>query len=163
MEINAPRESWTGILVPASLILGLILLLSLNLGQPGTAAPGSDLEPWLKLAAGYLGSGAEIAAALVIGAAVLRGVAAYVRQLFSGSNSQPDSVESIRLRLGRTLALALEFTIASDILRTAVAPTRQDIMNLAAIVLLRTLLNFFLEREIRMGEEQRSRVESTVK
>jgi len=62
---------------------------------------------------------------------------------------------SIRLQLGRVLALGLEFTIASDILRTAVAPTRQDILNLGAIVLLRTLLNYFLEREIREGEERR--------
>nr|MBA3922947.1 DUF1622 domain-containing protein [Nostocaceae cyanobacterium] len=49
----------------------------------------------------------------------------------------------------------LEFTVASDILRTAVAPTRQDILNLAAIVLLRTLLNYFLEQEIRQGEQNR--------
>jgi uncharacterized membrane protein len=47
--------------------------------------------------------------------------------------------------------------VASDILRTAVAPTRQDILNLAAIVLLRTLLNYFLEREIEQGEQRRLR------
>lgn len=61
----------------------------------------------------------------------------------------------IRLQLGRVLALGLEFTVASDILRTAVAPTRQDILNLGAIVLLRTLLNYFLEREISQGEQSR--------
>lgn len=62
----------------------------------------------------------------------------------------------IRLQLGRSLALGLEFTVASDILRTAVVPTRQDIVNLGAIVLLRTLLNYFLEREIKQGEQSRS-------
>jgi uncharacterized membrane protein len=50
------------------------------------------------------------------------------------------------------LALGLEFTIASDILRTVVSPTRQEIMNLGAIVLLRSLLNYFLEMEISGGE-----------
>ncbi|MGH7536183.1 MAG: DUF1622 domain-containing protein, partial [Gemmatimonadales bacterium] len=69
---------------------------------------------------------------------------------------RPDSIESIRLRLGRVLALGLEFTIASDILRTAVAPTRQQIVSLGAIVLLRTLLNHFLEQDIRRGEEVRA-------
>ena len=44
-----------------------------------------------------------------------------------------DAAEDVRLRLGRTLALGLEFT-------------------LAAVTLLRTLLNLFLEREIRAGE-----------
>ena len=159
MESNAPPESWTSVLVPAALILGLVLLLSLNIGPSVIESmPNSEIEPWLKLVTGYLGAGAEIAAALVIGAAVLRGIGAYLRQSFACSKPQLEFIESIRLKLGRMLALGLEFTIASDILRTAVAPTRQDIMNLAAIVLLRTLLNFFLEREIRLGETRRSPV-----
>jgi uncharacterized membrane protein len=73
-----------------------------------------------------------------------------------------DATEAIRLKLGRVLALGLEFTVASDILRTAVAPTRQDILNLGAIVLLRTLLNYFLEREIRQGEQHRSSEKSVM-
>ena len=54
----------------------------------------------------------------------------------------------IRLGLGRWLALGLEFELAADILRTAVAPTWNEIGQLAAIVVLRTLLNFFLQKEI---------------
>ncbi|HZE70890.1 MAG TPA: DUF1622 domain-containing protein [Pyrinomonadaceae bacterium] len=160
MEQKPSHASWSSVLLPTALILGLVLLLSLNVGQQAGVEPmpNAALEPWLKLFAGYLGAGAEIAAALVIGAAVLRAIVAYLTQFFRRSNPQPDSIESIRLRLGRVLALGLEFTIASDILRTAVAPTRQDIMNLGAIVLLRTLLNYFLEREIRMGEERRASV-----
>ena len=66
-----------------------------------------------------------------------------------------DAAEGVRLRLGRTLALGLEFTLAADILGTAVAPTRDDLLTLAAVTLLRTLLNLFLEREIRAGEARR--------
>lgn len=53
--------------------------------------------------------------------------------------------------------MGLEFTVASDILCTVVAPTRLDILNLnlGAIVLLRTLLNYFLERKIRQVEQSR--------
>ena len=54
------------------------------------------------------------------------------------------------------MVLGLEFTVASDILHTAVAPTRQDILNLGALVLLRTLLNYFLEREIQQGDQCRN-------
>lgn len=100
-----------------------------------------------------MSSRAEIAAAVVIGVAILRGVVSYARLLLAASSREGDVTESIRLRLGRVLALGLEFTVASDILRTAVAPTRQDILNLGAIVLLRTLLNYFLEREIQQGEK----------
>jgi uncharacterized membrane protein len=145
------------LLLPLALILGLVLLLSLNVEQPtGETTVVSPLESWLKLLVGYLAAGAEIAAAIVIGGAVIRGFIDYLRQLFSQSSQHFDATEAIRLRLGRVLALGLEFTVASDILRTAVAPTRQDILNLGAIVLLRTLLNYFLEREIEQGEQRRS-------
>ena len=56
--------------------------------------------------------------------------------------------EDIRLTLGRWLALALEFELAADILRTAIAPTWNEIGQLAAIIVLRTALNYFLQREI---------------
>ena len=133
----------------------LVLLLSLNVGQTAKEAASSPLETWLKLLVDYLAAGTEIAAALVIAGAVIRGIITYLRQFFSRSRQHFDSTELIRLQLGRVLALGLELTVASDILRTAVAPTRQDILNLGAIVLLRTLLNYFLEREIGQVEQSR--------
>ena len=151
------KESWIELLLPLALILGLVLLLSLDVGTGSEAATESNpTEGWLKLIVGYLAAGAEIAAAIVIGGAVIRGFLSYLRRLFSHSRQHFDATEVIRLQLGRVLALGLEFTVASDILRTAVAPTRQDILNLGAIVLLRTLLNYFLEREIQQGEQNRS-------
>lgn len=152
---DSSRETIASLVLPLALILGLVLLLSLNAGQTSSETiESSPLETWLKLLVSYLAAGAEIAAAIVIGAAVLRGIVSYVRQAFS-RRQHLDATEGIRLQLGRVLALGLEFTVASDILRTAVAPTRQDILNLGAIVLLRTLLNFFLEREIQQGEQNR--------
>lgn len=91
----------------------------------------------------------------MIGIAILRGTLTYIRLLFTRATGEGTATEGIRLKLGRALALGLEFTVASDILRTAVAPTRQDILNLGAIVLLRTLLNYFLEREIEQAEAKR--------
>lgn len=155
MKQKSSRDSLIDLLLPLSLILGLVLLLSLNTGQNNqTVEAVSPLEVWLKVIVGYLAAGAEIAAAIVIGGAIVRGLLSYSRQLFL-RRQHFDATEVIRLQLGRVLALGLEFTVASDILRTAVAPTRQDILNLGAIVLLRTLLNYFLEREIRQGEQSR--------
>lgn len=156
MKRSSSLDSLLNLLLPLALILGLVFLLSVKVEQPvAETAMGSPLESWLKLLVGYLASGAEIAAAIVIGVAVIRGIFTYIKQLFS-HRQHIDATEAIRLQLGRGLALGLEFTVASDILRTAVAPTRQDIINLGSIVLLRTLLNYFLEREIRQGEESRS-------
>jgi uncharacterized membrane protein len=150
-------ESLINLLLPLGLIFGLVLLLSLNVDETPIDSGATPLESWLKVIVGYLTAGTEIAAALVIGVAVIRGIFEYISVLFSRSRPRVDVTESVRLKLGRSLTLGLEFTVASDILRTAVAPTRQDILNLAAIVLLRTLLNYFLEREIEQGEQRRLR------
>ncbi|MBD2415208.1 hypothetical protein FACHB389_26115 [Nostoc calcicola FACHB-389] len=155
MKKEASQDSLINLILPLALILGLVLLLSLNVEAGGQGRETTPLETWLKVIVGYLAAGTEIAAAVVIGGAVIRGIAAYLRLLFSRSKQHFDATEGIRLQLGRVLALGLEFTVASDILRTAVAPTRQDILNLGAIVLLRTLLNYFLEREIQQGEQRR--------
>jgi uncharacterized membrane protein len=70
--------------------------------------------------------------------------------LFFARPSKPEQQKiEVRLQLGRWLSLALEFELAADILRTAIAPSWDEIGKLAAIVVLRTLLNYFLEREIR--------------
>ena len=61
---------------------------------------------------------------------------------------------SVRLTLGRFLALGLEFQLASDVLRTAISPSFQEIGKLAAIAAIRTALNYFLAREI--AQEQRA-------
>src|SRR5262249_23154914 len=63
----------------------------------------------------------------------------------------------VRLDLGRFLALGLEFQLAADILRTAIAPSFTQLAQLAAIAAIRTVLNFFLGREIK---EQRQLVEA---
>jgi uncharacterized membrane protein len=46
------------------------------------------------------------------------------------------------------IVLALEFALAADIARTAIAPTWDDIGRLAAIAVIRTALNYFLERDL---------------
>jgi uncharacterized membrane protein len=53
-----------------------------------------------------------------------------------------------RHHLGHCLSLSLEFLIGADILKTAISPTWQDIGQLAAIVGIRTVLNYFLTREL---------------
>lgn len=161
MKRESLWEAITNLLLPLALILGLVLLLQIDIGQASREISSSNpLELWLKAIVGYMAAAAEIAAAVVISAAVIRSIYDYLRQLFS-RRQHIDASEMIRLQLGRGLALGLEFTIASDILRTAVAPTRQDILNLGAIVLLRTLLNYFLEREIQQGEYRRQAQNAT--
>lgn len=98
---------------------------------------------WTKELANYI----EIVAALIIAGAALE---AFVRALivFVRRDLPPVAKEAVRLRLGRWLAVSLEFELAADILRTAIAPTWNEIGLLAAIIGLRTILNYFLQKEI---------------
>lgn len=104
----------------------------------------SHLEAIVKVATLNLATGIEAAAAAII--AVAAGFCLF-RLLLRAR------YEDVRMRLGRGLSLALEFEVAADILRTAVAPTWTQIAQLAAIVALRTALNYFLQLEIERSSE----------
>ena len=116
------------------------------------------MESYFKELTLWLASGSEAAAALVIGLATieatLRALWLFVKGAFPqvGIREHQDDKERVRLRLGRWLAVALEFELAADVLRTAVAPTWDEIGQLAAIIVLRTLLNYFLQKEIDKAE-----------
>ena len=60
-------------------------------------------------------------------------------------------------RFGMWLLLGLEFELAADIIGSVVSPTWQDIGQLGAIAVVRTFLNYFLERDL----EQASRTSET--
>ena len=54
-----------------------------------------------------------------------------------------------RVKFGSSVAISLELLLGADVLATAVAPTWDEIGKLAAIATIRTILNFFLERELK--------------
>lgn len=56
------------------------------------------------------------------------------------------------VRFGVWLLLGLEFELAADVVRTAISPTWNDIGQLAAIGVIRTFLNFFLEKDLQRYE-----------
>ncbi len=57
-------------------------------------------------------------------------------------------LNNLRHRFGSYLLLGLEFLIAADILRTITHPTLQDIAILASIVGIRTVISYFLDKEL---------------
>ncbi len=61
------------------------------------------------------------------------------------------------LRFARWLVVGLTFQLAADIIETSVAPSWDDIGRLAAIALLRTALNYFLERDLAELREEQSK------
>jgi uncharacterized membrane protein len=54
----------------------------------------------------------------------------------------------LRLLFGGWLVLALEFQLAADIVKTTVAPTYENLIQLGAVAVIRTFLNYFLSKEL---------------
>ncbi|MDP3042543.1 MAG: DUF1622 domain-containing protein [Candidatus Omnitrophota bacterium] len=57
--------------------------------------------------------------------------------------------EAIRIRLGSYLVLALEFFIAGDIIKTIITPTWESLGILGVIVVIRTVLSYFLTKDLK--------------
>jgi uncharacterized membrane protein len=75
--------------------------------------------------------------------AFLRGIGA----LFSPS-SAGHHFHSAYLQYARWLVGGLTFQLAADIIESTIAPTWDEIGRLGAIAVIRTFLNFFLERDL---------------
>jgi uncharacterized membrane protein len=60
--------------------------------------------------------------------------------------------KSLWRRFGMWLLLGLEFELAADIIGSVISPTWQDIAELGAIAVIRTFLNYFLEKDLEQAE-----------
>ena len=89
---------------------------------------------------------------------IIKTIPKFVRS-YRRKNSE-EFYHEIRLDLGLSLTLALEFLLAADIIATAVTPSWNSIGLLAAIAAIRTFLNYFLHQEIREleADKQNSQV-----
>ncbi len=65
----------------------------------------------------------------------------------------PASRLLLRQQLGSSLLLGLEFLIAADVIRTVLQPTLQEIAVLGGIVAVRTVIGYFLHKE--MADDRR--------
>lgn len=61
----------------------------------------------------------------------------------------PVNIRKLRATFGTYLLLGLEFLIASDILKTVLEPTMNELIILGGIVVVRTVLSVFLNKEIK--------------
>jgi len=117
-------------------------------------------EDFVKNFTVFLARGVEVLAALIIAYASVKAIIEYIRNILSKKEAQIIPKDEIRLAFGKSLSLALEFLLGADILKTAIAPTWTEIGQLAAIAVLRTGLNYFLERELRGVKERDKNVET---
>lgn len=73
------------------------------------------------------------------------------------AKADEDRLRPVWLGFGRWLVAGLTFQLAADIVETGIAPTWDDIGKLAAIAVIRTFLNYFLNKDM---DELRERGEA---
>jgi uncharacterized membrane protein len=86
----------------------------------------------------------ELAALLTISL----GLISLLPTLVRGRSPLLDRLVALRLQFGSWLALALEFQLGADIVATTLNPGTSQLVQLGAIAVIRTLLNWFLQREL---------------
>lgn len=63
--------------------------------------------------------------------------------------TQPVPISHIRVAIGEKTALGLDFFLAGDIIQTIMVPTWESLAILGGIVVIRTIIAFFLNKDLR--------------
>ena len=111
------------------------------------------MEEIFKTVAGYVALAVEAAAVLLIAIGAAEALAHVLTKEFR--QHSPGVRRSAWIRFAVWLVLGLEFELGADVIRTAISPTWSDIGQLGAIATIRTVLNYFLEKDVEKYNEAR--------
>ena len=104
------------------------------------------VQPFLEAATAGLALALEGIASLIVAVGSVRALIGLVRGIISDATGK--WMRLVWLHYASWIVLALEFALAADIVRTAIAPNWDDIGKLAAIATVRTVLNYFLKDDL---------------
>ena len=94
----------------------------------------------------------QFLAMVVLSIGIIKALKIYLADVLTPGRSAV-AVQASRMELGHSFSLALGFLIGASILKTTLAPTWSDIGQLAAIIAIRTILNYFLLYDIAARSE----------
>ena len=89
----------------------------------------------------------QLLALFVIITGIAKALIIYGRHIFTNSSSAI-AFQGSRLELGYAFSLGLSFLVGGSILKTTITPSWNDLGQLAAIIVLRTVLNYLLLQAI---------------
>ena len=125
-----------------------------------SASPGVLHGELARLAHGleWVSSGVDLASIAIMLVGSLRFIIGFAKAEASGdAGERLEAIDRHRMELGRYILSALELLIVSDIIHTALSLALADLLFLGLLVLIRSMISFFLNREIReiRGEVER--------
>ena len=105
------------------------------------------MEEMFREFAGYIALAMEVVSALIIAYGAIKAI----YRLLVPKHEKTETIvwkKTVFLHFGAWLILGLEFELAGDIIRSAIAPSWESIGKLAVIAAIRTFLNYFLEKDV---------------
>ena len=110
-----------------------------------------DLHNLLNLVVPLISSVLELIGVILIAFGSLKALIDLIKSRFNLGN------ENTKLSLAQSLALALEFKMGAEILKTITVRTLEELQILGAIVLIRVVLSFVIHWEIKTTNEDKKR------
>jgi uncharacterized membrane protein len=95
----------------------------------------------------------EIAAVLIVSYGALESFVKLLWIIVTPSTTHGER-KTLWRRFGVWLLLGLEFELAADIIASVISPSWKDIGELGAIAVIRTFLNYFLEKDLENAESE---------
>lgn len=106
--------------------------------------------------AGYIALALEATAVVIIGIGAAEAVFRLIVPKTKDPKRPMQNKKEVWVGLGMWLLLGLEFELGADIIRSAISPTWVQLGQLGAIALIRTFLNYFLEKDIEKYTEKKA-------
>lgn len=106
------------------------------------------LNEWLELISEPVVAAIDLMALFMIAGASLWAFVSSIRLVLMRSTITGKDRRAVWLTYARWLVAGLTFQLAADIVESSIAPSWEAIGQLGAIALIRTFLNYFLERDV---------------
>jgi uncharacterized membrane protein len=107
------------------------------------------MHEFLIQAIAYIVPVTEVLGIVVVAWGCLHGLALLLQRGVATLQGRPlIELRRVRIAIGEKMALGLDFFLAGDIIGTIVVPSRESLLLLGGIVIIRTVMAFFLAKEI---------------
>jgi uncharacterized membrane protein len=108
-----------------------------------------EVEQIVKAVAPYIIHSLELIGIFIITVATIKCFYEYLKTIPNADKNQ------IKIDYAESIALAIEFKLAGEIIKTVVISRVEDLYILGAVILLRVILTFVLQWEIREGTQNK--------
>ena len=115
------------------------------------------MREWLSVATEYATLLIDALALVVIVVGTVEAVVNGLRLMLTSASGHEQ--RDVWLRYARWLVVGLTFQLAADIIETSISTSWEAIGRLAAIAVIRTFLNYFLERDLAEVRERQHEAE----